>query len=838
MNKPNTLRLVIIANLVLVLALSLNSVLSFVSFENVYRDSLIKGYEIIGRNLKNKIETAVNFGKPIDKFYGAKFIMKHYMAMAPELTGMSITLPDSMVLYSTDTDSIQKKIGLPDIPDFTRKPDTDPEELSRTEVTLHGNLYFVTFPIYKDHEEWVGNLYVFFKKDLVNQKVLAMVKQSGIAFAVVTASALAVMVLLIFFFDFSASKRGHKKTSGLIKKQYLAIAAVLLMTQLAYTFLNSTHFKQSYLNIVNTNIHTLSRLVKVEIDRILKMGIPIERLKKVDVLLADILKNVPECSEIIILDTGKKEKYRAGEHLKDQIGNVAFETINKEDPSYAFVIALGKKNETKGYAVFIINRDLIDKQSMSLIIDALTVIVISLLFGFEILVFSAVFSIKRKKIISHHDDTKALEKVPAAAMPIGRSKFTILRSVAFIFFFAEYIPLAFLPLFIKELIEQNPIMLFGLSKQTMLSLPISSYMLGVSIFVLVAGNLLERISLVRCFVIFGLLQMTGSILSALSQDVVQLLVFRFISGLGYGGVLMAGISFIIHNTDQQDRTTGFGYWLTGNATATICGVPIGSLLAQYLGFRTGVMVSGLFSAGLIIFILYLARNPRVSSMFETPKDKAAPADGKQERETAEMNASSRFQFKDLLCVFKDLDLFASLFFASVPVQMALVGFLHYALPLYLDSEGISQSNIGRFTTLFGLAYIVCVPFVSKWSDKLKNERIFIICGNLIVGFVLIWFNFTDNIYMILVVIVVLGAGNAFVTSPTGSYITMTNEAKKIGPTKLSSIFKTYQKLFIVLGPLLIGTLTAMYGYMSAMMFVGFMISFCQIFFLAFSRRLR
>lgn len=412
-------------------------------------------------------------------------------------------------------------------------------------------------------------------------------------------------------------------------------------------------------------------------------------------------------------------------------------------------------------------------------------------------------------------------------------KYTIIRSAAFIFFFAEYIPLAFLPLFIKDIYELNPVSYLGISKQMMLGLPISSYMLGVTIFVLVAGSLLESISLLRSFVMFGVLLVIGSALSAFSQNVLQFIIFRFISGMGYGGVLVSGITLIIQNTDLTDRTTGFGHWLAGSSSATVCAVPVGSVIASYLGFRTAMLFSALFSVVLILFVIYVAYRLQLKWLFSKHKeDISGWSDG------VEIGSRAKFKLGHLFGVFKDINVFSTLIFASIPVQIAFIGFLHYAFPLYLDSIGISQSNIGRFITLYGLACIIFNPLVSKWSDRLENERIFMIIGNFIIGLVLISFSFAKNIYMILVVISIVGMGNAFVTSTTGTYITLSREARRIGASRLSSIFKSFQKLGTIAGPMLIGILISIYGYIEAMIAIGVMILFGLIFFIMFSRRLR
>jgi predicted MFS family arabinose efflux permease len=113
-----------------------------------------------------------------------------------------------------------------------------------------------------------------------------------------------------------------------------------------------------------------------------------------------------------------------------------------------------------------------------------------------------------------------------------------------------------------------------------------------------------------------------------------------------------------------------------------------------------------------------------------------------------------------------------------------------------------------------------------------------IIGNFIIGLVLISFTFTKNIYMILVVISTVGIGNACVTSTTGTYITLSREARKIGASKLSSIFKSFQKLGAIAGPMLIGILISIYGYIEAMTAIGVMILCGLLFFIILSSRLR
>lgn len=394
MDRRNIWRIIIIAIVVLIVAQVLNSVLSIASFEKIYCASLIAKFRIIGSDLKRKIETAVNFGKPIEKFRGIDIILKHYMEKEGQLSNISLTLPDGTVLYSTDTNSLHKTISFSPLPWFKEDPDISKDEHYEANISIYNNRYYITLPIYYENKRWVGSVHIQFDKKVISRQIHRMIGKSSQYLLIVSGVALVVMIFLVFIVNWLDSRRseGKDRRISLNTKNFVSITFVLIVSQSAYTYLNNTYFQQSYIKIVNINVSTLSRLVKDEIDHILRMGVPINRLKKMEVLLRDIVRNVPECREIKILDTDRLEQYRATKEKVASVFDPDFEQQMLPHIENSLSIVLEGKKDIEGFAIFIINKSVIDQQTYDLSLDSLTIIVVSLLFGFEILFFTSIFT--------------------------------------------------------------------------------------------------------------------------------------------------------------------------------------------------------------------------------------------------------------------------------------------------------------------------------------------------------------------------------------------------------------------------------------------------------------
>ncbi len=526
------------------------------------------------------------------------------------------------------------------------------------------------------------------------------------------------------------------------------------------------------------------------------------------------------------------------------------EKVSLKNTEYQTVTELYNGDKLEGHLIIFTNKKFLDKLYFDLLMDALTVIAVSLIFSFQILIFATLFvnrkerkrkkkmlekreknKLDRRETIREEADkelTEDIDAVDTIETDFRERKYKIFRIAAFLFFLAEFIPLSFLPLFIKHVYEANPIILFGLSKEAMLGLPISVYMLGISISVLIAGTLTQKLKVKTSFLLYSSLLLIGAVLTAFSTNIIQLMIFRFISGLGYGGIVISGVNMIVTYTNISDRTTGYGFWFVGYSSANICAVPIGGVIASRLGYSAGMFVSGFFALLLILFAL----------AFITGLERMKTAlDDRSHIEKESAKKKAKFKLKDVLALFKNRSILSLLLFAIIPAQITFIGFFTYAFPLYMNSINISQANIGRLLTIYGIMLLFST-MVGRMADKYKNERIFIVIGNLILGIALFSFFFTEGVIIVIIAIIAIGIGDVLVQATKGSYITLAKEAREIGESKFSSIFLTFEKIGTIVAPIIAGSLIAFLDYKNSIVVIGVITIVGVILFSLLSKNLR
>ena len=76
------------------------------------------------------------------------------------------------------------------------------------------------------------------------------------------------------------------------------------------------------------------------------------------------------------------------------------------------------------------------------------------------------------------------------------------------------------------------------------------------------------------------------------------------------------------------------------------------------------------------------------------------------------------QFLDFV---SNRNIFCLIVFSSLPAAIALVGFLSYFIPVYLNRIGTTQSNIGRVLMVYGVCLIYLAPLISKYIDAGRAE---------------------------------------------------------------------------------------------------------------------
>ncbi|ABM01910.1 transporter major facilitator superfamily MFS_1 [Psychromonas ingrahamii 37] len=776
------------ASAIIALSLTLNFLLNMSSFEDVYKSTLISKYKQINRNLNTKLEAAVSYGKPLYKFSGIDDLINEIISKEEDVTNVFVTLKSGQVLYSFDKTYIEKHVLNEIIPG---EKELNSEE--KVSVFKIENNYFLASPIYYENSEIKGFLYIEFNTKVITDKVMVVIKESINFVAVVLIISMCLLLALIMLLDMKSNR-----------KNFIVIMAIITVSQFSYSYINIQHFENRYLLLLNQNVSNFAENIEDEIVYFNNLGLPIQRLKGFEKYLAKEIQEVPGCLEVYVTDKNNNELFYADasgdnrSRYQNKRGEVFYD---KNQAKYYQTLRVDLAGQDSGNIILRLNDSLINKKITEQILDAVTIFVISLIISYKILLL---VSIQRKQTLDGSEEGKTSPTLDGSEQEKNTPKKdtnVVIQLLAFIFYFGEMLPISFIPLLAADMYKTESLSFLGMSESMIIGLPITTYMLGAAIFVLVIGFFAGKISEKKIFVGCSLFLVIGAFGAAFSNDIGLLSFFRFISGLGYGGISINATSLILRIFKKNGNVaTGFGYWASGYGAAAICALPIGGILVYRFGFFYALGVSGIISVILMLFAIFFIH-------FQQTEKTEPRIEPKTEKTKLHLN------------IFNDRNVFANFFFRLVPFHLVFIGIFQFIMPLTMNKEGISEANIGRILTIFGLVYLL-MPFVSKLVNKVKNDRMFIAFGSMLIGVVLLTLKFSDNIVAFIFVVAGISLGSMIADAAEESFITSTKKAKEIGEVKFMSIYNSYERLIMVFAPLLCSFAVTQIGFSDSIFVIG------------------
>jgi predicted MFS family arabinose efflux permease len=221
---------------------------------------------------------------------------------------------------------------------------------------------------------------------------------------------------------------------------------------------------------------------------------------------------------------------------------------------------------------------------------------------------------------------------------------------------------------------------------------------------------------------------------------------------------------------------------------SICGGAAGAMLADRIGYYPVFLVGAVIVFSVIAYtIVFLRRALR------------RPAYYSSEPPTESVNKRQVFEF------FFNRNVFSVILLSAFPGAVAVVGFLYYFSPVYLNRIGTSQSTIGRILMIYGICLIYLGPFVSKYADRSSNKKTYVVVSGILgsLGFVIFWL--IEGPIATALAILLLGLSSSFGVSRR-SYILKLEISRKLGPGTAMGLFNSAMRAGQVLGPIMFGWL--------------------------------
>lgn len=399
---------------------------------------------------------------------------------------------------------------------------------------------------------------------------------------------------------------------------------------------------------------------------------------------------------------------------------------------------------------------------------------------------------------------KAKEDVrPRSAMQV--------RAPLFLFIFSEELSRSFLPLFIARFGSSNSV----IPQDLLISLPITLFMLAAAVVTPFGASLADRFGSRRVFLAGVVPVLVGYIGTFFAQGYYDLVLWRVLTGIGYGMIFISSQAWITFHADEKNRAQSMAVFVGAVFAGTVCGPSIGGILADRIGFASTFLVAAGLTAvsGLLVYnILDNAKDPRSSTR-------------------------SRITVHDWMEILKDRQFLSVTLFAALPGKLILAGFLFYLVPLYLAEVGNRQTVIGWIIMLYGLCTIFWTPLASRWADRTGRHVQAVAVGSLLAGAGCLvslntsgWINPTEAV---VVAVVALGMSHGLTLTSQLAIIQEVADrlSGKVGRTSVIGIFRLLERGGTMLGPVIAAAFAVSFGYQGAIVGVGALVLAMALFYL-------
>lgn len=304
-----------------------------------------------------------------------------------------------------------------------------------------------------------------------------------------------------------------------------------------------------------------------------------------------------------------------------------------------------------------------------------------------------------------------------------------------------------------------------------------------------AGFLADRDGL-KPTMLFGLAFFSFASLAYLFVNPNLLIVIRFLQGLGAAALSIASAA-LVATYFADARGKAFGIYNAMKGAGYVLSPLVGGAIVWRSSFAMIFLAS--FLLGALAWALALAL-PRPASNFLPRKDKF-----------------SRNQF---FSAFRERHLFR--WYATIVINMFMVGILFGFLPVYIYSLGYNQLQNGMIVAVATISYLVSQPIAGWVADRFGSTHV-ILAGLVLsaAGIALVPFTAGPGL---VAVAMTAGIGVGAVWTTTDAIVSTLASKERLAATLGAA--GSFKELGDMLGPLIIGILAQSVGIKSAFVICG------------------
>jgi len=751
------------------IAMSFVSWLIYAVFEENYREIKQQYYAVVSYQIVEDIENSVKNGKQIERFYGMDNVLSDMLELISTDTipvKTAITDISGNVLYSSFGSGEGKAEYLAMISEQHIQDNIKFEDGSSSYKIVNSREYeFMLQPIYATDGSQIGSLLLFYRTADISNELLPQKHSSDTATALCIAATILILVIYFLFLPRSIGESDPKETEveAYARKQkenklmFVVPVIAIMVGLLVQCLMSYNEYQQRYKTVMFEGATGISEYIGGIVDDLNTKGVPYEKMNGLGEYLADKAVDSPLLWNISIV-------------------NVFADTSDllARTSEYNVSLPVGIQGEQNMHINIEISKEYIDSKMMSMLLVFVVSFAVALIMIFEFLKLpDAMFD----RISSTFKQSKKEQSEIVSP---------VLRLGSFIAYTGMYVGIPFSSVLILQWNKS----LFGLPVGFLASIPMTAELLATMLCSLFCLPLYRRLNLKLVFVVSALISAVANVLCFLADSPEQLIIYRFISGIGFAGIKYSFNSIVSFGSVSEEQTTSnlasMNAGLLGGIT---CGGTLGAVIAGSISVQMSYAIAGIFIAAFMVIVLSL-------SPWKLFKENAAvESSGSKGKKT------NIFKFVLAPSVLRYMLLVA------LPMNFGLM-FVVAFFPSFVSSLGLPEVTTSYGYLINGLVGIYLGPVMLKvLSSKIGRTPCVILSLMLAAASVFI-LNINIPIVIILLSVALLGLFDGFGTPASSDYYVNMPAVKKTGVSQGLSVLSVVGSVVQTFSPVLYSVILA------------------------------
>jgi predicted MFS family arabinose efflux permease len=458
------------------------------------------------------------------------------------------------------------------------------------------------------------------------------------------------------------------------------------------------------------------------------------------------------------LDSGEVEEaktvYQTGERY-----------INggKEDATGSYVYVKNPLKDASGNVIGIVEIGMVSDTLSEMVGSMRTDIMIEIV----LMLIIAVFVLN--EVFAYGEDRKAWM---TKTFPIH-----YLRIITFLCFAAYNMPTSFLPVYVEKFYTES----LPFSIELAGSLPLTCNFALIGIMALFCPRFLQKVGFRVTMMLGAICSVCGDAAMALAGDYWVVFVGLMLNGVGCG-LLMSGLSIIVAQQNDEEKTRGFSVMNGSILSGMICGTVIGATIAEKLGNSNMFYCSAGVWACIFIVLFLLGK-----AFGENKTSQNVPSKKEKRAKISDIFSGSILGF---------------LLLVVVP-YMIVNGFTSYFLPVFADNYGLGESQTSLLLVMNCLVGIFLSTTLTDLTMKYLRRGSIYLSSALSIGAVLL-FGYFQNLYMLAFALFLMGVAKSFGAASREIYFCDQPKVQQIGEDRAMGYYNLADNLGESAGTIVFG----------------------------------